>query len=585
MNRENKNPSITELFQAQHTKYLAALSEKTTSDIEYHETLISSNQASVDTFITLSRLLAGQKENQRAIAVCKQGLSIFPQSPFLYLQLADILNRYGQHEEALNVLAEGEKAAPDNPSIYFSHRLFLPRLYQTQDEITGYRRRFEKGLEEIENNLTFFLSNHKKETLKSVQPKFLLAYQGHNDLHLQKRLGIVVNRIMAANYPAWTAPLALPALSPGNKIRLGYISAHLHNHSVAKGRIGWVANHNPDRFIVHSYHIGRRRDQMTDRFSQNSAQFHHIPNKLEEICQQIRRDDLHILVFLDLGMTPKMTRLAGLRLAPIQCVTWGHPVTSGLPTIDYFLSSDLMEPENGESHYSEKLVRLVNISNYYYKTVIPRPLLTKRRSDFGIRPNAVVYLSCQSLFKYLPQYDHVFPRIAALVPEAQFVFLTPNEGMANKFLERMRRAFAQFGLDSDAYCLVLPQQPTFDYWNLNLVSDIFLDTLGWSGCNTTLEAIACDLPIVTCPGEFMRGRHSYAMLKMMGVTDTIAQDENEYVRLAVQLGQHPEWRQSIVNQIRGRRSKHLFYDTQCIVDLETFYKEAVVLAGQNEGQI
>jgi predicted O-linked N-acetylglucosamine transferase (SPINDLY family) len=77
---------------------------------------------------------------------------------------------------------------------------------------------------------------------------------------------------------------------------------------------------------------------------------------------------------------------------------------------------------------------------------------------------------------------------------------------------------------------------------LNLLCDVYLDSFGFSGGNTTLDAIACNLPIVTCPGEFMRGRLSYAMLTRLGLSETIAQDEAEYIDIAVRLGLEPVWR-------------------------------------------
>ena len=92
------------------------------------------------------------------------------------------------------------------------------------------------------------------------------------------------------------------------------------------------------------------------------------------------------------------------------------------------------------------------------------------------------------------------------------------------------------GLSADEHCVFLPPQPSSDYWNLNLLADVFLDTIEWSGCNTTLEAIACGLPIVTLPGQVMRGRHSYAILMQFGMTETIARDKAEYVDIAVRLG-------------------------------------------------
>ncbi|MFM6157421.1 MAG: glycosyltransferase, partial [Sphaerospermopsis kisseleviana] len=114
----------------------------------------------------------------------------------------------------------------------------------------------------------------------------------------------------------------------------------------------------------------------------------------------------------------------------------------------------------------------------------------------------------------------------------------------NIFCQRLQKAFAELGLNSDENCIILPRQTHHDFLQLNLISDIFLDTFGWNGGNTTLNAIACNLPVVTCPGEFMRGRHSYAFLKMLGITDTIANSEAEYIEIAVKLGLDADFRNS-----------------------------------------
>ena len=129
-------------------------------------------------------------------------------------------------------------------------------------------------------------------------------------------------------------------------------------------------------------------------------------------------------------------------------------------------------------------------------------------------------------------------------------------------------------MNSEEYCIILPRQDTLSYLQLNLVSDIFLDTLSWSGGNTTLEAIACDLPIVTCPGEFMRGRHSYGILTMLGVTETIANTEAEYIEIAVKLGLEPQWRNSIVQKMIHRHP-YLYDDRACVEELEKFYQRVV----------
>ena len=121
-------------------------------------------------------------------------------------------------------------------------------------------------------------------------------------------------------------------------------------------------------------------------------------------------------------------KLASLRLAPVQATSWGHPTTSGLPSIDYFLSSELMEPPNADEHYTEHLIRLPNLSIYYTPPATPHFNLT--RTDIGVRPNEVMYWCCQNLIKYLPQYDDIFPQIAEQVGDCRFVFIRYGYGTA-----------------------------------------------------------------------------------------------------------------------------------------------------------
>jgi predicted O-linked N-acetylglucosamine transferase (SPINDLY family) len=198
----------------------------------------------------------------------------------------------------------------------------------------------------------------------------------------------------------------------------------------------------------------------------------------------------------------------------------------------------------------------------------------KQRSDFSLENNDVVYLSSQSIFKYLPEYDRIFPAIATKVNNAKFVFIELYKSLTEKFKHRLEKVFAEYDLNVDNYCLFLPRLREDDYLQLNFVTDVFLDTFGWSGDNTTRTAIACSLPVVTCPGEFMRGRHSFGMLKMIGVEDTIAQNRQEYLDIAVGLGLDRNWRQSIIEKIKAN-SDRLYNDLTCVKALEKFYQQIV----------
>ncbi|MGA7936446.1 MAG: methyltransferase domain-containing protein, partial [Kovacikia sp.] len=307
--------------------------------------------------------------------------------------------------------------------------------------------------------------------------------------------------------------------------------------------------------------------------------FYHLPNNLEATCEQIRSDQLHVIVFLSLGNSIKATLLASVRLAPIQCSAWGHPVTSGLPTVDYFLSGDLMEPDNAQDHYTEQLIRLPNIGLCYPKPVLPEP--TKTRTDFGLRQDAVIYLSCQLIFKYLPQHDFLFTEIVRRVPKAQLVFVIrstahsqSNPSLERQFRQRLEKAFADAGLKLEDHAVFLPGQDLQGYASLLSCADVFLDTLAFSGGHTTLEAISFNLPVVCCRGEMMRGRQSAGILTLLGVTETIAETEAAYSDIAVKLGLEPAWREAI-SQRMGACHANLFEDKTCVLGLEQFYQQVV----------
>jgi protein O-GlcNAc transferase len=261
------------------------------------------------------------------------------------------------------------------------------------------------------------------------------------------------------------------------------------------------------------------------------------------------------VIFPGLGMDVVTPRLAALRLAPIQCVSLGHPTTSGLPTIDYFLSSELMEPEDAQAHYTERLVRLPNLGFAYVPPAIEPTAM--RRESIGLRPDAVAFWCCQHLPKYQPQFDRVFARIARRLAAAQFVFIASPRGeeVTERFRRRLARAFAAEGLDAGRHVVILSRLTTPDFAGVAAICDVFLDSIGWSGMNTALESLASALPIVTWPGPLMRGRHSLAVLRMLEVSETVAGSEDEYVEIAVRLGQDPAWRDAVRARMAANRGR------------------------------
>jgi predicted O-linked N-acetylglucosamine transferase (SPINDLY family) len=537
--------------------------------IKYYQRFLASQTGDVELYFNFSQCLRNLKRIEEAIALLESGIRHYPTAGQLHFELIKICQQNGLTKQAISNAEIAADLLPNEYVFKVLKHLTLPIIYNTQAEISFYRDRFIKELEKLIQQTSLTTPDEKINACRGLMSftNFYLAYQAHNVVESQSKYGNLVHQIMAANYPQWVRSQPMPPLLENGKIRVGYISSFLHSYSGTLWLTGWLRYADTNQFEIYCYYTGNEPDLITEQFRQYSHVFRHIPHNLEAVCQQIIDDKLHILVFPEIGMDAPTIQIAALRLASVQCSAWGHPVTSGLPTVDYFISSELMEPENARSHYSETLVKLPNIGVSYPKPTVGK--LNNSRSDFDLREDAVIYLCCQAPFKYLPQYDVILAEIARQVPQAQFIF--PRGELLR---ERLKRAFAAVNLDSEDYCLFLTIPTRQDYIAINFLSDVFLDTFTWSGGNTSLEAIACNLPIVTCPGEFMRGLHAYSFLKMLGVTDTIAQNEEEYIEIAVKLGRDSEWRRDIAQRM-SQRQDNLFDDRVCVTALEAFYQQTV----------
>jgi protein O-GlcNAc transferase len=468
-------------------------------------------------------------------------------------------------------IAQFERAVALKPD-YMEARLALcmaqlPVLYKDENEIATRRDAYERHLVqlscEVEQRRAF---RDLTDCIGTIQP-FLLAYQGRSDRSLQSRYGSIVCRAMNERFPP--APLA-GAPAPGERVRIGIVSGFFYSHSNWKIPIrGWLGQLDRRQFQIFGYYTGHRSDAETAKAVELCDRFARGPMSIHRWRQTITDDALHVLIYPEVGMDQTTAQLATQRLAPIQCASWGHPDTSGFPTLDYYLSSALMEPPDGDAHYTERLVRLPNLSIYYEPPdVHPN---SANRSALGMRADATVFWCGQSLYKYLPQFDQVFPRIAREAGNCQFVFIGYSHGtdITEQFKRRLAQAFAALGLDAGDYCVFLPRLEQQKFFAAISLSDIFLDSIGWSGCNSTLESLSFDLPVVTMTSALMRGRHSTAILEMMGMKVTVAKSLDEYVSIAVRLAVDAPWRADIKVQTATLKQR-VYRDRDCILALEEF---------------
>jgi protein O-GlcNAc transferase len=580
------------------------------SDAETHlRRAISLRPDFVDAHLHLASLLQEMDRQPEALAHAERAVKLRPDSAGVRNNLGNILRALGRRDEAI---AQYEAALRIDPNLFMAHyncgvalrgdsriaearahfvRAFalkpdfleaelalcmaeLPALYQTASEIAERREAYGRRLASLNADVDSAgpeAAAALSEAVGSHQP-FYLPYQGHHDRELQSLYGSLVCKIMAARY---ATPVVAKPPGPGEPIRLGIVSGFFRQHSNWKIPIrGWLAGLNRDRFHVCGYYTDDERDAETDAAAALCERFVQGPLSLDGWRRTILDDAPHVLIYPEIGMDKLSAQLAAQRLAAVQCASWGHPVTSGFPTVDYFISSDLMEPAGAADYYSEQLIRLPNLSVDCEPPQAPSVAI--ERAELGLRATAVVYWCCQSLPKYLPQYDEVFARIAAGVRDCQFTFIefAGGRGVTEMFRARLDRAFRALGLDAADHCVFLPRLAPDRFVAAIGQCDVVLDSIGWSGCNSILESLVHDLPIVTLAGEMMRGRHSAAILAMMEIGETTARTIEEYVAIAAALGRSRANRADLSARIANGKHR-LYRDRQCIVALEAFLDSAV----------
>jgi protein O-GlcNAc transferase len=507
---------------------------------------------------TLGVALKEDGRLEEAAACFERAAALRPGFVEALYNLAAVRKDQGCTDQAVGLLREVVALAPDLASARFALCMaHLSPLYQDEAEIEARRSDYAAELDALLLHADRIGVGALASGVGAAQP-FYLAYQGRNDVELQRRYGGLVCRVMDKAFPA--VPMANPPAA-GERIRVGIVSGHIRRHSVWRlPTRGWVEGLDRSRFDLSAYHTGPLCDDETSRAHALFDRFVQGPFGIAGWRERIAADRPHALIYPEIGMDPVAAQLAAMRLAPVQYASWGHPSTSGYPTIDFFLSSAAMEPEDGDSHYTERLVRLPDLSTAV--TLEPLRAPVPSRASLGLPEDAPVFWCGQSLYKYLPRHDAVFAEIAARVPDSRFVFVEfPNSStLTQRFEERLARAFSARGLDARASCVMLPRMAPEAFRAAMGCADVVLDSIGWSGCNSLIDGLVHALPIATLPGGAMRSRHGAALLRQLGLESLICSTAEAYVDCAVELARNPAHRDGVREQLR--RNLHKLSDGQ-----------------------
>ena len=539
--------------------------------INCYEKAIKINPNHVDAHNNLGNIFKDIEEYAKAINCYEKAIQINPNHIEVHNNLGSTFKELGKHKEAIGCYNKALQIEPKNLT---SHWLFMntfPVVYKNSKEVEQYREKFKNSVEKINLLLDENSQYTKKQFLNAISSStnFSLHYQGRDDLELQRSYAKLVERVTEKIYKKFRKDIKRSP--PSKVIKIGFVSSFFRDHTVSKLFKNWILKLNKKNFKGFVYYVGSKFDHITNEIKLNADYFYNHTD-VDHIINQIYQDDLDILIYLDIGMKPKIQILSSLRLAPIQCNTYGHPITSGFKNIDYYFSSELMETQNSKKYYSEKLINLPNLGISYD---LPS-LKNIKKPNIQNQSNPIIFLNLQSLFKLLPQDDHIYLDIIKEYPDSYFWFLNRmNDSVTKIFKNRISKLFEKEGYDFKKYFYFHPRCSQEEFFGLIQESDVILDSCNWSGGNTSLEAISLNKPIVTYPSNFMRGRYTYAILKILGIEETIATSKKKYVEIIVKLARDINFRKFIIKKIKERK-KILFNDDKTVRFLENIIREKLI---------
>jgi protein O-GlcNAc transferase len=519
---------------------------------------------------SIGSVLREQRELEEAERSLRTALALKPDLPEALLELGHVHRGTGDWRAAIDAFRRAVSVDPGFARARWAATVAqIPAVDDADTDRDERRRAFAGELEALE---AWFASARDPEALEAVavQQPFYLAYHEVSNRELLARYG----RLCASLMQRWQQDAGLAPPPPtrnsrgaDGRIRVGIVSGHLYYHSVWSALVrGWVQRLDRDRFELHLFHLSGRRDAETERAVSLATSFHQAKGGFEYWARFIHGSGMDVLIYPEIGMDPTTARLASMRLAPVQVTSWGHPETSGLPTIDHYLSAQAFEPPDAQAHYSEALEPLPGTGCW-----LPRDADAARDAQPPQVPEAKVRMICAGTpFKYAAAHDALFVEIARRVPGGRLVFFRSfPEALSHRLERRLRAAFDRAGLAFDRHATFLPLQEGPAFRALLAASDLYLDTIGFSGFNTALQALNADLPVVTREGLFMRGRLASGTLRHIGLDELVAPSDAAYVELAVALANDAGRRQRMRERIREARGR-LFEDDAPIRALEGF---------------
>ncbi|MBI3451542.1 MAG: tetratricopeptide repeat protein, partial [Rhodospirillales bacterium] len=546
--------------------------------------------SNAEAYANLGNVLLEQDRWTEAVDSCRQAIKLGTRAPDIHFHLARALARSGQSAEAEAAFYGTEDAfrraianQPGNPEFHYHLGNILLQLDRLDDAVAVFRNAIELKPDHggAHNNLgkalwqLGYLEEAAASCARSVElapthPEplcglgLILTEQGRiaeavkafdRALELRPDYRFAAsNMLLSAQYRPgisaaslarmhwkWDAQYAAPLKSawrpfangrdPDRRLCVGFLSADLGTHPVGFFLTACLEVLDRQQIEIVCYSLHRREDDDLATRLRAAADIWVDAEFFDDEALAGRIRDDHIDILIDLaGHTGENRLLVFARKpAPIQMTWAGYVGTTGLEAIDYLIADRFHVPEGEDIDYREKILRLPDGYVCYAPPAYAPPV-----GPLPARRNSYATFGCfNNLAKIGDDVITLWTQLLDAVPNARLLLKTRAFNDAPT-AERIRDLFR--GRNADIRRIDIEgSSPHAELLGRYNDVDLALDPFPYSGGLTTCEALWMGVPVVTMPGLIFASRHSYSHLSNVGLTETIAKDPRDYLRLATAL--------------------------------------------------
>jgi protein O-GlcNAc transferase len=539
-----------EFFEALHDLATAqALIGDLTSALNNYQKCLKFGIPSYKLFFNIGRIYDDLKHFDEAIDYYDKALSLKPDYAEGWSNKGAVLNELKRFDEAID---HYHKALSHKSDINWAHGILL----HAKMRICSW-----SGVEESSDNIFNKVAVNEKVTA----PFHLLSLT--DDAMLQKKSSEIYAQ---DEYPFNHLLGPIAKRTEYQKIRIGYFSPDFKNHPVSLLTCELFEIHDRQRFEVFAFSLQKAPigDVVSLRLRKGFDRFIDVDNLSDLKIAQLARE-LQIDIAIDLAGPTQHSRtgIFSYRAAPIQVNWLGYPGTSGADFIDYIIADKTIIPEQSQQFYAEKVVTLPD--TYMVddsKRISSSKVFT--RNECGLPENTFVFCCFNNDYKFNPKILNAWSRILLEVEKSVFWISENNQ----RFKVNLITEFERRGVDASRIIFSQRVELMADHLARYALADIFLDTHPYNAHTTAVDALKVGVPVLTLMGQSFASRVAGSLLNAIDLTELIANTQEEYEALAIELAKHPQKLADIkLKLINNRLTTPLFNTPLFTKNLESAY--------------